>query len=679
MAIKNIRNTGTASDTWQEWYEWTRKNPDLYNTCDPYNSKLVEEEAIRTGKSVDDVVAERHNRYNEIRQMWLDEVNANSAKTEQVAMVRNNTLDSICSVYQRADRILTNLPINFYLTDDQDLDAPAWNDGKDISFNARTIKALDEDTIASLHGLNYHELAHLMFTPRTGTALGKWVRETTVEEVKRTVQALDGTEVEWTWKSDPKLVDPQRAKVFNILEDARAEYYLVKKYPNVRPFLIATVGDYLADNADPDNFVLLAGRRYFPRELRMLSAQMFVSAHGEDIAKQVYSIVTEYRTLVFPRQYERATQLIQALIDLLPDLAIQTPNGCTQRPLPRNGRPVGEKEQGEITGEGEAEGEDDLFGNGAGAPSTPKDYAVNPDTADFNIKSDELTQKLEEAVKRAKADKSFQQRVSETIRAITKDNSVKSLLRVTKGELFEPTQLEVTASRLFGQELERLRIDSDPAWELELPTGKLNVRRAMNADVNEINKLFDRWETGNDDYEIEACILIDRSGSMWQELGSACRSAWIIKRAIEKINGSVTVMTFSDDSTTLYRADEKSKANSVKIVGAGGGTDPAMALLESERITGLSSAKTKLVFVLTDGHFQNTVKSDEIIKRMRDAGVYTSVVFLGTEDYISGMSEKTLKDLTHGADTFRAISKPIDLVKVAKDVVRHNVKGGRRG
>jgi hypothetical protein len=238
---------------------------------------------------------------------------------------------------------------------------------------------------------------------------------------------------------------------------------------------------------------------------------------------------------------------------------------------------------------------------------------------------------------------------------------------------------EVTATRLFGQELERLRIDSDPAWLIEKPTGKLNVRRAMNADVNDINKLFDRWETGNDDYDIEASILIDRSGSMYSEIGSACRSAWIIKRAIEKIDGRVSVMTFGSVARTLYSADEKASASDVRLVDANGGTNPYYALIETQRLMTQSNSKTKLVFLLTDGDFEQTELNDTVIERLKKDGVYVCVVYLGNETYLERINNdpEVLKRLAHNAHDFRAITKPNDLVKVAKDVVKHHLTKGK--
>lgn len=652
---KHIRKTAEL-DAHQIYLDWTNSGDERLDLSEARTKRLMEQTgedlATTRSKMMSDYWDSRH-------EAWAI-ASSNTDEREQALLVRNNGLDSTCSVFQRADRILTNLPIEVYLNDVEDKETPAWNDGKNITFNANAIPAISEDTIRSLHGLNYHELAHLMFTPRVGTALGKWVAER---------------------DSLGNFVNPKRHHVFNILEDCRAEYYMTTKYPSVRPFFTATLGEYIATDQEAlgKSFFLLAGRRYFPIEARRLSAHLYAMEHGEDQARQVYSIISEYRTLVYPRDYSRGQELIEQLMAFLPN-DVNTPNGCGGRPLMRNGKPVNEKEQDKIINQ-DTETGDELADSGFGwsDEEDTNEANPNPEHSDFNeSKSGELANTVNEAVKRAKSDKELVKKVTDTTRAIIKDGSTKSILGKASNSPQSPAQGEVTASRLFGQELERLRIDSDPAWIIEKPTGKLNVRRAMNADVNDINKLFDRWEIGNDDYDIEATILIDRSGSMYHEIGSACRSAWVIKRAIEKIDGRVSVMTFGTVARTLYSADEKASGSEVRMIEANGGTQPYYALLESQRIMAQSQSKTKLMFLLTDGDFDNN-SSDTVIERMKKDGVYVCVVYLGSEDQLKNLNEnpERLEAMTHKAHDFRAITKPIDLVKVAKDVVKYHLTKGK--
>lgn len=680
---KHIRNTGEYNHNlaWHRWYEWQNENADLMADIG-FDTETIQKVAEETGREVAEIYQERSMRYYELKEEFNREEYARQSIDGQHLIIRNNSLDSACAIYQKADRILTNLPIQVFLNDEV-ASAPAHNDGKNVTFNATQIKALDDDTVRSLHGLNYHELAHLLYTPRIGTALGKWVMEKATKTEKHTGRRFnhDTQQVEeypYEFKVEA-LVEERRLLAFNILEDSRAERLLTIKYPSVKPFLTATVSDYIADHADTlaDSFVLLAGRMYLDRELRALSALLYAQKHGEDRARAIYELTAEYRKLVFPRDYTRAEQLITLLVALLPEGAGKPdPHGCQGRPMMRNGKPQSEKAQDEINSQDTEEKENSPFPE-AGTEGDTNTGEIDKDHAHFNEHSEELIKKAQEVAERAKADKQLQQKVRDTVGAIARDNSTKSILGQSRFTRATPEQREVTASRLFAQELERLRIDCDPLWIQDKPTGKLNVAKAMNADINDINKLFNRWELGNDDYNIEACILMDRSGSMWSEMGAVCRSAWAIKRAVEKINGRVSVMTFSDTSRTLIDGDTKAKATEVLMVESSGGTDPTYALKETERIMGLSTAKTKLVFVLTDGAFNSN--ADKSIKALRDNGVFTSIVFLANGEWVEKVKDDPaqIAQLQHGANDLQFIGNPNDLVKVAKGVVRHNIKGTR--
>jgi len=673
---KNIRTTEIGMGGY--WDEWKKFSEDTGMSGDHPSSEVISEEAKRTGETIEVVNARKWEEYQLFREMFAEHWAKIRAPFEQNLLIRNNLLDSFCSVYQRADRILTYLSVEVFLNELPLEQSPAWNDGKNVTFNASKIADLSDDTVTSLHGLNYHELAHLLYTPRIGTALGKWITE------RKTITHTNSYEYDsrtyTTSYDEVQVVEPKRAIAFNILEDCRAEYFMTLKYPSTRPFFVALLGEYIAKNSEQlsDNFILLAGRRYFSLSARQYSAMAFAKEHGQDKAQQVYSICSEYRTLVYPRDYTRGQELIEAIMPFIPD-SLETPNGCANRPIMRNGKPATQGEQETlVNGDPDKDSNDLEWNGGYSKTGEDSDGEVTDEQAQFNTKTDsEVMEAIEQAVRRAKSDPSLVKKVSDTTKAINKDSSTKSILGRANGTADEPTQAEIMASRMFGQELERIRIECDPAWELERPTGKLNVRRAMNADVNEIGKLFDRWTMGNEDYDIECCIALDRSGSMYSEIGSASRSAWVIKRAIEKINGRVSVMTFNHESRMLYTADQKASATSATITHASGGTDPRYAILESQRIFAQSKAKTKLLFLLTDGGFAKD--SDFAIESMNRDGVFTSVIFLSSEDYAKSVmaNPEMIASYSHGAKNFRAIGKPSDLVKVAKDVVKHTIKAGR--
>lgn len=215
---KKIQRELTAQLSWQEvdteWKEWLRENNPTYREK---NYHELDELAKSSGVDIATLREQNHEEYQALREQFQDTLKEIADDKQQKLTLKNNLLDSYCSVYQKADRILTGgLDIEVRIGTPADgVEAPAWNDGKVISFNESIINGVEENTLLGLHGLNFHEVAHLLYSPRIGSELGTWVKDNNYQTS------------------------------FNILEDNRAETFLVTKYPATRNFLLATLGEYI--------------------------------------------------------------------------------------------------------------------------------------------------------------------------------------------------------------------------------------------------------------------------------------------------------------------------------------------------------------------------------------------------------------------------------------------------
>jgi hypothetical protein len=236
------------------------------------------------------------------------------AEEEQERAVR---LNALCRVYEQADRVLTGDPVIVNVVPDGP--APAWSDGASIYINLNEIEDMDLETLTQVNGLNYHELAHHLYTPRKGTDLVKWV------------------------------VDNQYFQAFNILEDQRIETLLTGRYPSIAPYLTATVARWLGASEDINgNYVCIRGRRYLPVEIRQAFRDEFAFP---ELIPAIIDIVDEYRLLAFPQGYERAKELVERFykevclpMGMLPEMD-GGPNKCGERSPTAKGRPEPGKAQ----------------------------------------------------------------------------------------------------------------------------------------------------------------------------------------------------------------------------------------------------------------------------------------------------------------------------------------------
>src|SRR5690606_29089197 len=149
-------------------------------------------------------------------------------------------LETMARVFTRIDRTLSGMEVSCHVGDAPSM-APAWSDGKHITFNARAIGDVTNiDDIIKLNGLNYHELSHILYTPRAHEPFTK------------------------------KILNEGLFPVFNILEDQRIETLFTGMYPGTRPYFVMTFMKYcLAEpNMLPEVFPLAWGRRYLPADLQ---------------------------------------------------------------------------------------------------------------------------------------------------------------------------------------------------------------------------------------------------------------------------------------------------------------------------------------------------------------------------------------------------------------------------
>lgn len=586
---------------------------------------------------------------------------------------------AIAMVYETADRIITADPVGVRLVEDASMPS-AWSDGKTISLNTKVLQNYSDKDIMSLHGVNYHEVCHILYTPRMGSEFVQW------------------------------LVEANLMQAFNVLEDQRIETLFVARFPSTRVFLEAAVLRYVLEVAAGDeyakypslrdrdlrmSFLLTHGRRYLNKGFRdMIRSRFEKSYRGPELIPALTRIVDEYRVLSFPKDYAAAKSLIMELDKIMKDNHMDVPVGpCGSRDPMKKGRPEAGSDQSKdaekarndaensqgMPEKSEGEGES---GEGAANDETDESASATPN-AEFAQEHKDLADAINTLLDEMSQDKTVRSETKEFRQAVrTNERATNSLRKHKYLDVSVETDI-ISSARNFGDELRELQQEADPTWLREKPHGKLNIQRAMHADINDYDKLFDQWYEGDDVCDIEAAILLDCSGSMQYRMDAANAATWSIKRGLERIGSRVTVYTFSEISRLLYSADEKAAPSSARVVSAGGGTDPARALDEAEYIMSVSSKATKIVFVVTDGMWNWGTTSDATIKRMNADGVVTVVVHIGSLKYYEDMlkdpsmareAKKQLDNFRHNAQIMRSISHPRELGPLAKHIVTTYIK-----
>lgn len=591
------------------------------------------------------------------------EPNLHFAEAETDFMNHVTKLQNVSAVYSKADTVITGEQVLVKVDSSGEMVGIAHNDGKEITFNASLVENINDTTITSLHGFNYHEVAHVLFSPRAGSQLGKWIEESRVR------------------------------RAYNVLEDSRIERLLIAKYPSTRLFLEACVIDYLLKGDSSqwgDYFHLVTGRKYVDIEVRQLIADKFIAKFGVDIAKDIHAIIHEYRELALPTQSDRAKELILKMskymgLDNQEPQMPTPPNAHTNRPVGNKGRPDSGAEQKKLQERGEqmerGSGQEQLADKQEGVEregDIENGENHNPTEQDKELR-DKMNKRHDNLIK----SEQVKGGTAEIRNAIDYNPDSGSSIRQCHYVEHAVNKRGLDIAFRFSNELERLRIENDPMWQLEQPTGRLNVGRSIHADINDIDRLFDKWDIGNDNRDIEAIIALDNSGSMSWHMNQALMATWIIKRALEAIDSKVTVFRFNNDGRLLYSSQDKASTNAFRSIGSSGGTNPIEVLLESERIFNESDRPVKLLITLSDGGWDNSNRCDEVMSRIGlIEGALTVSVLLGNyssyqKQYGDAYLEEMLEGYRHNAHLFHAISEPEDLVSVASKIVTATLQDTR--
>ena len=631
---------------------------------------------------------------------------------EQERLVRINVL---ARLYEQADRVLSGDKIVIQVEDKGQV--AARSDGVNIFLNSELIKSIDLETLTNLTGLNYHELAHHLYSPRKGTPLVKTV------------------------------LDKGWVVAFDALEDQRIDTLIVGRYRSIAPFLTGMITRWLGAGDSPLHYISMRGRRYLPVELREAYRDIFPMP---ELIPVISEIVDEYRLLAFPTGYARALELIERYHnEVIVPLGLQDPydprhaGTCLSRepivkgrpekgeaqvkdskraqgigtpeaswsPKPKQEEPQpgkkqkgqGDEGEGDSEGEGEGEGEGDSEGDslGSGISDSHKDITPESIAAAMALRErGTQTQRSGWSLDYTKSQGGVPKNVKDMVERISKGVLLdKAVLQDAKAKQqviiggdgkhkegipqgrYTDTPLPhtaIVAARRFTKELEKLRDDTEPTWERETSSGRLNVPRVIRGC--ELDQAFDRWEDGTDGTDIEAVLLVDRSGSMssGQNDVKASIACWVLKLSLEAVNAFTTVYSFDGEAELVYSRNEKVSKSSYKFIYGSGGTDPNSALLEAEKLLISSRKKNKMLFVITDGDFYGA-ENDKIISRIGKRGVLTSMVLISGQSVSKNREDRVKMEKTyrHGALLFGEVAGAEDLFPFAKSVVTESIQRRR--
>lgn len=228
--------------------------------------------------------------------------------------------------------------------------------------------------------------------------------------------------------------------------------------------------------------------------------------------------------------------------------------------------------------------------------------------------------------------------------------------------MLPPSPKFKAVSNALNTALRQLRSDNDSMWERGVPTGRLNIGLAINAEAQDSDDdVFERWnDSGDDAPKVEVVILLDQSGSMsssvpteqstgyYSTIAEASAAMWALKLACQQNDVPCTVIGYADASQTaiLYRADDR-VTQQVGIYKAKDCTDPSVALKIAHAIFSQSDATNKILVSISDGEWSVGTEDIRTIRAINSLDVDTLFVALPSQygmEYLTDGQGNVLRD-----------------------------------
>lgn len=182
---------------------------------------------------------------------------------------------------------------------------PAWCSSGHITIAVDMIPDLmSVRGMGTLIGLNYHEVAHTLYSPES-------LDDLLVSEAKST----------------------NFGDAYRILEENRVETLMIGRYSAVRKNFLLPVLTFLKrsnSGFDRELFLLTHGRRYIPRQIRKSYRELFEKEYGAGVTTECADIIDQYRfvTLTTSVDYLTAGDLVNRLAEIMQanDITVPSPD-----------------------------------------------------------------------------------------------------------------------------------------------------------------------------------------------------------------------------------------------------------------------------------------------------------------------------------------------------------------
>lgn len=629
-------------------------------------------------------------------------------------------LNSVLSVLQMTNCIVAGTPhITNSLVKHATNNAPAFSVGDKIFFSEDHVNSMyrrsrlratgytRNDFFLEIRGLNYHELCHVMFTPSPRSEFMKQFKRKLKNShhssvLRASMNILEDQRIEMRFVSMYSQSSPffRSAVLHNLLTEGTDEktylliagrFYLPKKLRRAaRKQFADSYGEAMANELDSIvkqyatvtyPYDLLRGMALIDRFkdllLRVDNSDDVSENAGDAPQRRVVYVRTncghdqanedgegDYRGVPAKEQREAAKHIESHIIDDDEDDEdefdgdIESSRGSGTSDESQDDQ----DDEEESDSEDSSSPEDDADGNDSEGSGASLDQQGEFTAAPNQDSLDSLRDLVKDEIEAIKDDDALKDELERLAEAVQRESMRQSELPAGSWAYDERPASE-TVRRLrhkLRTELAILKTDLEPSWLKNQTAGRVNVARFARRQPHELD-VFDRWDEGaEEDSSCEVAVLIDCSGSMSGMMLAASEIAWAVKGSLSDNDIECTIAGFSTSWSVLHGPRDKVNPMMVQVYKSEASTDPLESLKALQRRLSTSSARNKLLLVITDGMWHSPDESDQVIVNMGESGIHT--VLLGLQGAAS-------KYGAHGCQIAEDITTIDEMASVVRNFV----------
>lgn len=556
--------------------------------------------------------------------------------------------NSALNLLQKINRTISGKPVS--VSEAPGLQFPACTvSGKDVLFRSDALEVSTVEDLVALKGLNYHELAHVLLSPK---------------------------------QPPPEAKDCQA--IYQCVEDCRIETQLVAKFPLLVDYFQVTVSRYITEgfriqltmtgSKIPADLairmlLLLWGRMYLHRPLREWARD---SAPLSEADKQaVCAVIEEYVSLTLDEMPTRGAAVLLTLKSLLGKyLPTSAAVSCSSKGgalLRRAEREEIAKElvpdllrrlsEAEVLG-GENEEEDEkedaekdeasdeeacqaavgkssVGGEAAANDSCSTSEGGLEDSTTGGIgggvdkeETEEAITSVEDFLDRAEtvlaaSERHVKRQCQEELNQIKAQSNVTDY---TEGfRTLSPTNDMLRVSDRLVHVLEIFRHQQRRGYVHQQRSGSLDLRSAMRSSRSGETRVFRRSINETRSNQPRLAFLVDVSGSMaGDRIRLASRSAWILGRAFRKVNIPVEIWLFNERCRRVVGANVAMREDCYPVFSAQGGTSPYTAIRAAREFL-RPSGRRGVMFIVTDGQWDGDRNCEKELSQFEGISIQIAI------------------------------------------------------